>query len=106
MTTVDTTRIQTAAILFPIIVLITNFAIISVTDDDGRSYRIFVGGMGVLGRITAMVAAMVLSGVFSEMQILAASRVLVAAVIVISFLALGIMTHEIARGLDAQADKG
>jgi hypothetical protein len=91
LTTVDTTRLQTAAI---------------ATDDDGRSYRIFVGGMGVLGRITAMVAAMVLSGVFSEMQILAASRVLVAAVIVISFLALGIMTHEIARGLDAQADKG
>jgi len=92
MTTVDTIKIQTAAI---------------ATDGDGRSYRIFVGGMGVLGRITAMVAAMVLSiGGFSGVQSLAASRVLVAAVIVISFLALGIMTHEIARGLDAQADKG
>ena len=103
---VDTTQIQTAAIVFPIIVLITNFAINSVTDEDGRAYRIFVGGMGIVGLITAMIAAMLLFvGGLSEVQILVAYRFLVAAVIVIFFLALGIMVHEISRGLNADADK-
>ncbi len=103
---VDTTQIQTAAIVFPIIVLITNFAINSVTDADGRHYRVFVGGMGILGLITAMIAAMLLFiGGLSEMEILVAYRFLVASVIVIFFLALGIMVHEIARGLEADADK-
>lgn len=103
---VDIAQIQTAAIVFPIIVLITNFAINSVTDEDGKSYRIFVGGMGILGLITAMVAAMLLFvGGLSELQILAAYRFLVASVIVIFLLALGIMVHEISRGLDADRDK-
>lgn len=103
---VDTAQIQTAAIVFPIIVLITNFAINSVTDGDGRGYRIFVGGMGILGLITAMVAAMLLFvGGLSELQILTAYRFLMASVVVIFFLALGIMVHEISRGLDAQTDK-
>ena len=103
---VDTAQIQTAAIVFPIIVLITNFAINSVTSGDGRNYRIFVGGMGIVGLITAMIAAMLLFiGGFSELQILVAYRFLMASVIVIFFLALGIMVHEISRGLDADADK-
>lgn len=103
---VDTAQIQTAAIVFPIIVLITNFAINSVTDGDGRSYRIFVGGMGILGLITAMIAAMLLFvGGLSEVQILVAYRFLMASVIVIFFLALGIMVHEISRGLEAETDK-
>lgn len=103
---VDTAQIQTAAIVFPIIVLITNFAINSVTDEDGRSYRIFVGGMGILGLITAMVAAILLFvGGLSEVQIIVAYRFLVASVIVIFFLALGIMIHEISRGLDEGTDK-
>lgn len=103
---VDTAQIQTAAIVFPIIVLITNFAINSVTDEDGRSYRVFVGGMGILGLVTAMVAAMLLFvGGFSEVQIPAAYRFLMASVVVIFFLALGIMVHEISRGLEADRDK-
>jgi MFS family permease len=103
---IDTTQIQTAAVVFPIIVLITNFAINSVTDADGRKYRIFVGGMGVLGLITAMIAAMLLFlGGFMNVQILLAYRFLVAAVIIIFCLALGIMIHEIGRGLDEQTDK-
>lgn len=103
---VDTTQIQIAAIVFPIIVLITNFAINSVTDEDDKQYRIFVGGMGVLGLVTSMVAAVLLFiGGFSEVQIPVAYRFLLVSVIVIFFLALGIMLHEISRGLDANADK-
>jgi len=103
---VDTTQIQIAAIVFPIIVLITNFAINSVTDADDRQYRIFVGGMGILGLVTAMIAAVLLFiGGFSEVQIPVAYRFLLVSVIVIFFLALGIMVHEIARGLDAENDK-
>jgi hypothetical protein len=103
---VDTSQIQIAAIVFPIIVLITNFAINSVTDEDDRQYRIFVGGMGVLGLVTAMVAAVLLFvGGFSGVQILLAYRFLLVSVIVIFFLALGIMLHELSRGLDAEADK-
>jgi cobalamin biosynthesis protein CobD/CbiB len=103
---VDTSQIQIAAIVFPIIVLITNFAINSVTDEDDKQYRIFVGGMGVLGLITAMVAAVLLFlGGFSEVQIPLAYRFLLVSVIVIFFLALGIMLHELSRGLDAEADK-
>ena len=103
---VDTAQIQTAAIVFPIIVLITNFAINSVKSEDGRSYRIFVGGMGIVGLITAMIAAMLLFiGGLSELRILIAYRFLMASVIVIFFLAVGIMGHEISRGLDADADK-
>ncbi len=103
---IDTTQIQTAAVVFPIIVLITNFAINSVTDADGRKYRIFVGGMGILGLITAMVAAMLLFlGGFMNVQILLAYRFLVAAVSIIFFLALGIMVHEIGRGLEGRTDK-
>lgn len=103
---IDTTQIQIAAIVFPIIVLITNFAINSVTDADGTNYRIFVGGMGILGLITAMIAAMLLfAGGLWNLQILVAYRFLMAAVVIIFFLTLGIMVHEISRGLDAQADK-
>jgi cobalamin biosynthesis protein CobD/CbiB len=103
---VDTSQIQIAAIVFPIIVLITNFAINSVTDEDDKQYRIFVGGMGVLGLVTAMVAAVLLFlGGFSEVQIPLAYRFLLVSVIVIFFLALGIMLHELSRGLDAEADK-
>jgi len=103
---VDTTQIQTAAIVFPMIVLITNFAINSVTSDDGRGYRIFVGGMGVLGLVMAMIAAMLLflAGL-TELSVPLAYRFLVVAVIVIFFLALGIMIHEIGRGLEADADR-
>jgi hypothetical protein len=77
-----------------------------VTSDDGRSYRIFVGGMGILGLITAMFAAMLLflAGL-TELESPLAYRFLVVSVIVIFFLALGIMIHEIARGLEADADK-
>lgn len=103
---VDTNQIQIAAIVFPIIVLITNFAINSVTDEDDKQYRIFVGGMGVLGLVTSMIAAVLLFiGGFSELQIPIAYRFLLVSVIVIFFLALGIMLHEISRGLDASADK-
>lgn len=103
---VDTTQIQIAAIVFPIIVLITNFAINSVTDEDDKQYRIFVGGMGILGLVTAMAAAVLLFiGGFSEVQIAVAYRFLLVSVVVIFFLALGIMLHEISRGLDANADK-
>ena len=103
---VDTTQIQIAAIVFPIIVLITNFAINSVTHEDDNRYRIFVGGMGILGLITAMIAAVLLFiGGFSELQIPIAYRFLLVSVIVIFFLALGIMIHEISRGLEADADK-
>jgi len=103
---VDTNQIQIAAIVFPIIVLITNFAINSVTDEDDTQYRIFVGGMGVLGLVTSMIAAVLLFiGGFSELQILVAYRFLLVSVIVIFFLALGIMLHEILRGLDADNDK-
>ena len=102
---IDTTQIQIAAIVFPIIVLITNFAINSVTDEDDRRYRIFVGGMGILGLLTSMVAAMLLFiGGFLELQFVVAYRFLVVSVVVIFFLALGIMVHELARGLDADAD--
>ena len=103
---VDTNQIQIAAIVFPIIVLITNFAINSVTDEDDTQYRIFVGGMGVLGLVTSMIAAVLLFiGGFSELQILVAYRFLLVSVIVIFFLALGIMLHEILRGLDADDEK-
>lgn len=103
---IDTTQIQIAAIVFPIIVLITNFAINSVTDEDDRRYRVFVGGMGILGLLTAMVAAMLLFiGGFLELQILFAYRILMVSVVVIFFLALGIMVHEVSRGLDADADR-
>ena len=103
---IDTTQIQIAAIVFPIIVLITNFAINSVTDEDDRRYRIFVGGMGILGLLTAMVAATLLFiGGFLELQILVAYRFLMMSVVVIFFLALGIMIHELGRGLDADSDK-
>lgn len=103
---IDTTQIQTAAIVFPIIVLITNFAISSVTDADGRNYRIFVGGIGILGLVTSMIAAVLLFvGGFMNYQVLVAYRFLMAAVVIIFFLALGIMVHEISRGLDAQSDK-
>lgn len=103
---VDTTQIQIAAIVFPIIVLITNFAINSVTHEDDNRYRIFVGGMGILGLITAMIAAVLLFiGGFSELQIPIAYRFLLVSVIVIFVLALGIMIHEISRGLEADADK-
>jgi len=103
---VDTTQIQIAAIVFPIIVLITNFAINSVKDEDDKQYRIFVGGMGVLGLVTSMAAAVLLFvGGFSEVQIPVAYRLLLVSVIVIFFLALGIMLHEISRGLDADTDK-
>jgi|AntRauTorcE11898_2_1112593.scaffolds.fasta_scaffold19299_3 threonine dehydrogenase-like Zn-dependent dehydrogenase len=103
---IDTSQIQIAAIVFPIIVLITNFAINSVTDADGRGYRIFVGGMGILGLITAMIAAMLLFiGGLSNSRFLIAYRFLMVSVIIIFFLALGIMVHEITRGLDAQVDK-
>jgi len=103
---IDTTQIQIAAIVFPIIVLITNFAINSVTDEDDRRYRIFVGGMGILGLLTSMVAAMLLFiGGFLDMQIVVAYRFLLVSVVVIFFLSLGIMVHELARGLDADADR-
>lgn len=103
---IDTTQIQIAAIVFPIIVLITNFAINSVTDEDDRRYRIFVGGMGILGLLTAMVAATLLFiGGFLELQIVVAYRFLMVSVVVIFFLALGIMVHELGRGLDADSDK-
>jgi len=103
---IDTTQIQIAAIVFPIIVLITNFAINSVTDEDDRRYRIFVGGMGILGLLTSMVAAMLLFiGGFLDMQIVVAYRFLLVSVVVIFFLALGIMIHELSRGLEADADR-
>ncbi|MDS0284596.1 hypothetical protein [Haloarcula onubensis] len=103
---IDTTQIQIAAVVFPIIVLITNFAINSVTDEDDRRYRIFVGGMGILGLLTAMIAAMLLFiGGFLELQIGVAYRFLMVSVVVIFFLSLGIMVHELSRGLDADADR-
>src|SRR6056297_402939 len=103
---IDTTQIQIAAVVFPIIVLITNFAINSVTDEDDRRYRIFVGGMGILGLLTSMVAAMLLFiGGFLDMQIVVAYRFLLVSVVVIFFLALGIMIHELSRGLEADADR-
>lgn len=103
---VNTTQIQIAAIAFPITVLITNFAINSVRDGDDKGYRVFVGGMGILGLITAMVAAMLLFiGGFSGTQILVAYRFLMVSVVIIFFLALGIMVHEISRGLDTEEDK-
>lgn len=103
---IDTTQIQIAAIVFPIIVLITNFSINSVTDEDDRRYRVFVGGMGILGLLTSMVAAILLFiGGFLGLQIVVAYRFLMVSVIVIFFLALGIMVHELTRGLDADADR-
>jgi len=103
---IDTTQIQIAAVVFPIIVLITNFAINSVTDEDERRYRIFVGGMGILGLLTAMIAAMLLFiGGFLELQIVVAYRFLMVSVVVIFFLSLGIMVHELSRGLDADSDR-
>ena len=103
---IDTTQIQIAAIVFPIIVLITNFAINSVTEADDRRYRIFVGGMGILGLLTAMISAMLLFiGGFLELQFAIAYRFLMVSVIVIFFLAIGIMVHELSRGLDADADR-
>lgn len=103
---IDTTQIQLAAIVFPIIVLITNFAINSVTDDDDRRYRVFVGGMGILGLLTAMVAAVLLFiGGFLGLQILLAYRILMISVLVIFLLALGIMIHELLRGLEADGDR-
>jgi len=103
---VDTTQIQIAAVVFPIIVLITNFAINSVTDEDDRRYRVFVGGMGILGLLTAMVAAMLLFlGGFLGFQILLAYRILMVSVVVIFFLSLGIIVHELSRGLEAEADR-
>jgi len=86
---IDISQIQTAAIVFPVIVLITNFAINSVSEVDGRTYRIFVGGMGILGLITAMVASLLLFlGGFMNAQILLAYRFLAVAVVIIFFLAL------------------
>jgi len=103
---IDTTQIQIAAVVFPIIVLITNFAINSVTDEDDRRYRIFVGGMGILGLLTAMIAAMLLFiGGFLDLQIIVAYRFLMVSVIVIFCLSLGIIVHELSRGLDADADR-
>ncbi len=103
---VDATQIRTAAIVFPIIVLITNFAINSVSSDDGRAYRIFVGGMGVVSLITSMIAAMLLFiGGLAGLEIATAYRYLVASVVVIFFLALGIMVHEISRGLETDSDR-
>lgn len=103
---VDTAQIRTAAIVFPVVVLVTNFAINSVRSGDGRHYRVFVGGMGILTLLTSMIAAMLLFvGGLSDLQIPVAYRFLMASVIVLFFLALGIMVHEISRGLDADADK-
>lgn len=103
---VDPTQIQTAAIVFPIIVLITNSAINSVTADDGNLYRVFVGGMGVLALITAMVAAVLLFwGGMVELEIVTAYSFLLASMVVVFFMVLGIMVHEISRGLEADADK-
>jgi hypothetical protein len=103
---VDTAQIQLAAIVFPIVVLITNVAISSVTDADDRHYRVFVGGMGILGLVTAMVGAVLLFlGGLQERQSVAAYQFLLVAIVVIFFLALGIMSHEVARGLDSRADR-
>jgi len=103
---IDTTQIQIAAVVFPIIVLITNFAINSVTDEDDRRYRIFVGGMGILGLLTAMIAAMLLFiGGFLDLQIVVAYRFIMVSVVVIFFLLLGVLVHELSRGLDADADR-
>jgi len=102
---VDSQKIQIAAIVFPIIVLITNFAINSVTDEDGRYYRIFVGGMGILGLITSMIAALLLFvGGLRNHEIRVAYRFLMVSFITLFFLSLGIMGHEVSRGLDADAD--
>ncbi len=103
---IDTTQIQIAAVVFPIIVLITNFAINSVTNEDDRRYRVFVGGMGILGLLTAMIAAMLLFlGGFLGFQIVLAYRFLMVSVVVLFFLSLGIIVHELSRGLEAEADR-
>ncbi|WP_324664661.1 hypothetical protein [Haloarcula sediminis] len=103
---IDTTQIQIAAVVFPIIVLITNFAINSVTNEDDRRYRVFVGGMGILGLLTAMIAAMLLFlGGFLGFQIVLAYRFLMVSVVVLFFLSLGIIVHELSRGLEADADR-
>ncbi|WP_262177257.1 hypothetical protein [Haloarcula laminariae] len=103
---IDTTQIQMAAVVFPVIVLITNFAINSVTNEDDRRYRVFVGGMGILGLLTAMIAAMLLFlGGFLGLQITLAYRFLMLSVIVLFFLSLGIIVHELSRGLETESDR-
>jgi len=44
-------------------------------------------------------------GGFLDMQIVVAYRFLLVSVVVIFFLALGIMIHELSRGLEADADR-
>lgn len=103
---VDATQIQTAAIVFPVIVLITNFAINSVTNEDGTHYRVFVGGMGLLALLTAMIASMLLfiGGLSDDATPMAYSYLVVSA-ITIFFLSLGIIAHEISRGLTSESEK-